>query len=131
MNTFHSNDTGTFILRLSVAVLMLFHGIAKLQNGIGWITGMVGVFGYGAYVAEIVAPILLIVGLWTRLAGLVIAFDMLMAIILAFGGRAFTIKEIGGGLAVELELLFLAGGLALFFLGSGRFALSKGQGRWD
>src|SRR5207302_1307071 len=73
------DDAGKLILRVTVAVLMVMHGISKLQNGIGWMAGMLqshhipAFVGYGVYVAEVVAPILLILGLLTRLAALVIA----------------------------------------------------------
>src|SRR4051812_25206885 len=93
------DDIGKLILRLTVAGLMIFHGIAKLKGGIGWMAGMLTshhlpvALGYGVYVAEVVAPILLIVGVFTRPAAAVIAFDMFMAIVLAVQGRAFTINE--------------------------------------
>ena len=32
-----SDDTGKFILRVSLGVLILLHGIAKLQGGVGFI----------------------------------------------------------------------------------------------
>ena len=35
-----SDDTGKFILRVSLGVLILLHGIAKLQGGVGFISGM-------------------------------------------------------------------------------------------
>jgi len=131
------DDLGKLILRLTVAVLLVFHGIAKLKGGIGWMAGMLAahhipVFvGYGVYVAEVVAPILLIVGILTRPAALVIAFDMFMAITLVVGGKTFRPNPQGGGLGGELELFYLLASLAIFFLGSGRYAISKGQGRWD
>jgi putative oxidoreductase len=131
------SDWGKLILRLSVAGLLLFHGIYKAQNGIAWMAGPLAAaglpafVGYGVYIAEIVAPIFAILGKFARLAGLLIAFDMLMAIFLVLRPRMFTISEQGGGLAVELELLYLFGGLAIALLGSGRLALSQGRGRWD
>jgi putative oxidoreductase len=130
------DDTGKLILRLAIAGLLLFHGVAKLTNGIGWMAGPLGalglpaVLGYGVYVGEIVAPLLILVGKFTRPAGLVVAFNMLMAIVLA---RRDSIGKLnmGGGWDIELELLFMLGGVALWFLGSGRLALSRGEGRWD
>ncbi|MGQ0639652.1 MAG: DoxX family protein [Gemmatimonadaceae bacterium] len=131
------DDWGKLLLRLTVAGLLLFHGVFKVKNGIDWMAGplsavgLPAVVGYGVYVAEIVAPVLLIVGKYTRLAGLVIAFDLCMAILLVLRERMFTVSPQGGGLAIELELLFLLGGLAIALLGSGRYALSQGRGRWD
>jgi putative oxidoreductase len=130
------NDSGKLILRLAIGILLLLHGIAKLKNGIGWMSGPLGAVGlpafvgYGAYIGEIVAPLLMIVGKWTRLAGLIVAVNMLGAIILVQRGKVAALNQ-GGGWAIELEMLFLLGGVALFFLGSGRYSLSRGIGRWD
>ncbi|CAA6813055.1 MAG: Unknown protein, partial [uncultured Sulfurovum sp.] len=33
MNIFKNDDLGKLILRLMIGGLMLFHGVAKLQNG--------------------------------------------------------------------------------------------------
>ena len=129
-------DWGKLLLRLTVGVLLILHGIAKLKGGVGWMAGPLGQFGlpafiaYGAYVGEIVAPLLLIVGKWTRLAGLVIAFNMLTAIILVRRDSIAKLNQ-GGGWDIELEMLFLLGGIVIFLLGSGRYALAKGAGRWD
>lgn len=130
-------DWGRLILRLAIGVLLLLHGIAKLRNGIGWLAGPLGAVGlpafvgYGVYVGEIVAPLLLIAGKWTRLAGLVVAFNMLVAILLARRSDIGVLNPQGGGWAIELEMLYLLGGLVIFLLGSGRYALSRGAGRWD
>ena len=53
------DDAGKLVLRLTLGVLMLFHGIAKLGNGgsLNWIAGQlsdVGLPGFIAYAAEIV-----------------------------------------------------------------------------
>ncbi|HMC57136.1 MAG TPA: DoxX family protein [Gemmatimonadaceae bacterium] len=131
------DDLGKLILRLAVAALLIFHGIAKLKSGIGWMAGPLGAFhlplflGYGVYVAEIVAPILLILGIWTRPAAAAIAFDLFMALVLVVQGRTFTISERGGGLGGEVELFYMFAALAVLFLGSGRYAISKGLGRFD
>ncbi|HYC50279.1 MAG TPA: DoxX family protein [Gemmatimonadaceae bacterium] len=130
------NDSGKLVLRLAIGVLLLLHGVAKLKGGIGWMSGPLGAVGlpafvgYGVSVGEIVAPLLMIVGKWTRLAGVVIAVNMLGAIILVQRDKVAALNQ-GGGWAVELEMLFLLGGVAVFLLGSGRYSLSRGVGRWD
>jgi putative oxidoreductase len=129
-------DWGKLLLRLTIGVLLIFHGIAKLKGGIGWMAGPLGAVGlpafvgYGVYVGEVVAPLLLIAGKWSRLAGLVVAFNMLVAILLARRDDVAALNQ-GGGWAIELEMLFLLGGIVIFLLGSGKYALSKGVGRWD
>lgn len=130
------DDWGKLILRVTVAVLLLMHGLSKVQNGIGWMAGMLqsnhlpAFVGYGVYVGEVVAPLLLIAGIFTRPAALVIAFDMVMAIVLVQRDKFFTRAQ-GGGWGVEIEMFFLLAAVTIFLLGSGRYAVSKGQGRWD
>ena len=131
------DDVGKLLLRLTVGGLLLFHGAFKVKNGVGWMAGPLAALSipafvaYGVYVAEIVAPILAMIGKFARLAGLIIAFDLFMAIVLVLRSRMFSVNPQGGGWAIELEMFFLLGGVALFFLGSGRLSLSRGQGPWD
>ena len=135
--TSNRDDIGKLILRLMVAVLMGFHGVSKLRNGIGWMAGPLHAHhlpmfaGYGVYIAEVVVPVLLILGIFTRPAASVIVFEMIMALVLVVQGRAFELQRQGGGLGAELQFLYLFSALAIAFLGSGRFAISKGRGRWD
>jgi putative oxidoreductase len=129
-------DIGKLIVRIAIGGLLLLHGIAKLSNGIGWMGGMLGsmglpaFLGYGVYVGEVVAPLFILAGKFTRPAGLIVAFNMLVATLLARRDSIAKLNQ-GGGWDIELEMLFLLGGAALWFLGSGRYALSRGMGRWD
>ncbi len=131
------DDVGKLILRLAVAILLVFHGISKLRHGIAWMAGPLQAhhlpvfIGYGVYVAEVVAPILLVVGFITRPAAAVIAFELSMAVYLVLGLKAFETARQTGALGGELQFLYIFAALAIVFLGSGRFALSKGKGRWD
>jgi len=124
-------DAGLLILRLGLGTLMLFHGIYKLTHGVAWIAGPLGGVGlpawlsYGVYLAEIFAPLLVIVGLWARPAALVIAFDMIMAIFLARRDDVAKINPMGGGWAIELELLFLVMAVAIALMGSGRYGIGR------
>jgi len=76
-----NEDIGKLILRLSIAGLMLFHGFAKLINGIDGIKGLVTNAGlpefiaYGVYFGEIVFPILIIFGLFTRISSFLFCFN--------------------------------------------------------
>lgn len=131
-----SADLGRLVLRLAVGGLMLFHGVHKAQHGIGGIEDLLAAKGlpeplaYGVYVGEILAPALVIVGLFGRLGALVMVFNMAMAMWLAFGAGTFQVGE-QGALATEVNWLYLAGALAIFFLGSGRLSLRAGKGAWD
>lgn len=129
-----TNDLGLLILRISVAGLMLFHGVAKL-GGIGPIKAMLAsnglpvILGYGVYITEIVAPILIIVGWRIRLASLVFFAGMVAAMFLAHAQDIFTLTKTGG-LKIELVLLFIFPALTLFFTGAGKYAIST-KNKWD
>jgi putative oxidoreductase len=102
-----------------------------VTHGVAWIAGPLGKAGlpawlqYGTYVGEVLAPVLVILGLWTRPAAAVIAFDMFMAIFLARRADVPKINPGGGGRAIELELMYLIGALTLALTGGGRFGLGK------
>lgn len=123
------SDQGRLVLRLTIAGLLLVHGVSKLGAGVGWISdmltgmGLPGFLAYGAYVGEIVAPLLVLAGFLTRPAALVMAFHMATAVLLARRDAIFSINPQSGGLAIELELLFLLGAVAIALLGSGRYAV--------
>ncbi|TMH12834.1 MAG: DoxX family protein [Betaproteobacteria bacterium] len=130
-------DAGRLVLRLAVGVLMLLHGIGKLQGGIGEVLGMVGkaglppALGYLVYVGEVLAPVLMIVGLWTRPAALIAAINMLVAVLLTRPpGRIFALGEFGNW-AIELEGLYFFGAIAVALLGAGRFSVGGRDGRWN
>ena len=124
-------DTGLLLLRFGIGALLLFHGYYKITHGVAWMAGPLGRVGlpaslaYAAYIGEVLAPILLIVGLWVRPAALVIAFNMFMAIFLARRADVSKINPMSGGWAIELELLFLIGALALALAGGGRYGLGR------
>ena len=138
-NFLHSksaDDIGKLILRIMAGGSLLFHGIAKLGHGVAWMSdplgqvGLPGFISYGAYIGEVVAPILVILGFLTRPAALVMAFDLFMAIFLVGRSRIFTVGQ-SGGWGVELEMFFVLTGLALFFLGAGKYSVSRGSTTWD
>jgi putative oxidoreductase len=127
-----STDLGILILRLMLAGILLFHGIYKINHGVAWIKPLLaqfhlpGALAYGTYIAEFVAPVLLIVGLQVRLAALAIVVDMCMAIFLVLRRQIFALKqEPGGGWAIELQALLLFSALALVFLDSGSYSLRR------
>ncbi|MDA7415405.1 DoxX family protein [Xenophilus arseniciresistens] len=130
------DDAGKLLLRLSLGLLMLLHGLFKIGTGPGFVVGLLeglglpGVLAYGVYVGEIVAPVLLIIGLWTRPAALVVAINMVVAIVLVHTGHFFALTK-QGGWALELQGLFLFGALAVALLGAGRYSVGGSQGRFN
>src|SRR5688500_18437882 len=130
-----SSDLGKLVLRIVLGVLILFHGVAKLIHGADYITGVVTAAGlpsflaWGVYIGEVVAPALLLVGLWTRIAALVIALNMLFALALVHAAELATLNETGGW-ALELQGMFLGTAIAIALLGAGRYSLAGNNGRW-
>ena len=122
-------NVGKLILRISLGALMLFHGVKKFQSGIEGMKGLVShsgfpeAFAYGVYVGELMVPIFLILGLFTRVSALVYSLTMAFAIYFAHANDIFTINAKTGGLVIELPLLYLLAGLALACLGAGKYSL--------
>lgn len=131
-----TEDLGRLVLRLTVGGLMLPHGIAKATGGLGGISSMLAAKGlpealaYGVYVGELVAPVLIIAGWYTRPAAVVLAFNMVVAVLLAHQGDLMQLNE-HGGWALELQAFYLFGALAVALLGAGKYAVSGGNGKWD
>ncbi len=129
-------DLGLFLLRAGLGLLILLHGVAKIASGpqaiVGLATraGLPPAFAYLVYVGEVVAPLLLVVGLWTRPAALVVAINMVVAIALAHAGQLFELGK-SGGWALELQGMFLLAALAIALLGAGRYSVGGSGGRWN
>ncbi|MFK3708140.1 putative oxidoreductase [Raoultella sp. BIGb0138] len=128
------DDVGKLLLRLAVGGLMLFHGLHKLFAGVSGISGMLvakglpGFIAYGVLVGEVVAPCLLIAGILTRPAALVLALTMAVAWLMVGTGQTFMLDAVGAW-AIESLVYFFIGALAIAFLGAGRFSLA-GNSAW-
>lgn len=127
-------DVGLLVLRIALGVLILLHGLAKVTGGPGFIESVVAkaglppVLAYGVYIGEVLAPVLLIVGLWTRIAALVVAINMLFAVGLVHMAELWTRNQTGGW-SLELQGMFLATAIAVALLGAGRYSIDGARGR--
>jgi putative oxidoreductase len=125
-----SDSAGKLILRLTVGILLLLHGVSKMMDpaGLGGMTKMLAAHGlpafvaYGVYIGEVLAPLMVILGVFSRVGGLLITINMIFAIWLVHAADLFTFGK-QGGWALELQGFYLFCGLAICFLGSGRFAV--------
>lgn len=131
-----SEDLGKFLLRATLAILLLFHGVSKIQHGIDPIIGMIvkaglpSAIAYLVYIGEVVAPVLVLIGFWTRLGGLVISIDMTVAVLLVHTSQFFTLAKTGGW-TLELQCMYFIGGLTVALLGAGRFSLGGTAGKFN
>lgn len=115
---FNHPRAGTLLLRWTLAILMIFHGWAKVMGGVGGIEGMLvgnglpGFLAYGVYLGELVAPLLLLAGVWVVPAALVIAINMAFAVGLAHMGQFLDITATGGW-RLELQAFFFVTALVV------------------
>ena len=129
-NTLLSDAWGKLVLRLTLGILMLFHGVSKILNtgSLDFISGQLTAMGlpaaiaYGVYLGEVVAPLMIIFGIFARIGGLIVVGNMLFAIVLVHTGELFTLSQ-SGGWALELQGFYLFCGLAVLLLGSGKLAV--------
>ncbi len=121
-------DIGKLILRLTTAGLILFHGVSKIIHGVGFMTTglaqyhLPGFVAYGVFLGEVVAPLFIIVGLWTRFASLVVVVNMVVAILLEAYRNAFVIQRTGAW-GLEAEAFYLLTAVVIFLVGAGRYSV--------
>lgn len=122
-----NTDVGLLIMRVALAVVMLPHGIAKITSGVGFISGLLASHGlptflaYGVYLGEIVGPLMLLVGYYSRYGAALVAGNMVVAIALAHTNEIFALNAMGAW-AIELQALMLFTAVGLFFTGPGKYS---------
>lgn len=125
LKNWHCKNTGLLLIRLGVGAIFLVHGAGKLAN----ISGTTGFFeslgipmaflmAWIVALVETLAGLGMILGVFTKIGGLLLAFTMLVAII--------TAKFPNGGLmAAELEIMLLLASLGISFIGPGKYSLGN------
>lgn len=130
MSFLQNDHLGKLLLRLTLGLLLLPHGISKLIDGVGPIQGMLVDAGlpswlaFGVYIGEIVAPLMVIAGWYCGLGALLIVVNMLFAIALVHAHEIFALAS-SGGWAIELQAFFLLTAVALILTGPGRIGLNR------
>lgn len=124
------DDLGKLILRLCVGFLILFHGINKIAHPdtFDWLGQTLSAHGlptfiaYGVLLGEVVGPLMAIVGWQARIGGLLMAGNMIVAVLLVHLPQFWSLND-QGGWTLELQGMYFFAALAVMFLGSGRFAI--------
>ncbi|AYM97633.1 DoxX family protein [Acidovorax sp. 1608163] len=126
----NTDDAGKLVLRVAIGLLVLLHGIFKITHGVGFIGGMLdkaglpGFLAYGVYIGEVVAPLMMLLGVGARAGAAIVVANMLVALGLVHMGDLFVITK-QGGWALELQGLYLFGALAVALLGAGRYSVMQ------
>lgn len=118
----------SLILRVTFGLLMLSHGVPKLMKLLNGTMEFGDPIGIGVpasltltVFAEVVCSLLLVIGLWTRLALIPLIITMFVAVF---------IVHIQDDLAtMESALLYLLSYCALFLLGSGTYSMDAVLGK--
>lgn len=119
-------DLALLLLRLVLAAVFGAYGAAKWTGGLGRLAGLLMSVGIPlpdlaarvVAAVEVGAAALLLVGLWTRLAGVLLAIEMTVAIWKVVLRQGFL-----GGYAFELTLLTVA--LSLAIAGGGAWSIGR------
>lgn len=115
-----NTDTGLLALRIGVGIIFIVAGWGKFTD-IGATVGFFATLGFPAFLAylvtavELLGGVAVILGVFTRTAGALLAITMAVAIVVTY-------KDIS---TVFTPLALFFSSLALFFAGSGRYSLPQ------
>lgn len=129
-------DLGRLLLRLAVGGLMLFHGINDVIQGPGAVAeifrsqGVPAFLAYGIYLGELVAPLLILAGVFARISGILVAGTMGVAVFTAHRAEFFSVDQYGAW-QIEINAFYFLTALAITCLGAGRWGIAKGRFPWD
>ena len=121
---------GLAILRIVLGIAMAVHGWSKLNGGVDNVGGFFGTLGiplpglmaWVVTIVELVGGILLVVGFLTQIVGILIALDMLGAILFAYLLRGAPFIE-NGAITWEKEAVFAAAALCIALAGPGAWSV--------
>ena len=124
------------MVRVLVGLVMAAHGWQKLQGGpanFGQALAGLGVplpelMAYLVTFVELIGGTLLIVGLLSRLAALLLTIDLVMAILLVKVNIGLLSPTDGSGVDAELELALIGGFLVVLLAGLGRLSVDQALG---
>ncbi|MDP3975208.1 MAG: DoxX family protein [Candidatus Jorgensenbacteria bacterium] len=117
-------DVGLLLLRIAVGVTFIAHGWSKFMNIEGTTAffaglGLASLFVYFVAAVELVGGLAVLFGLFTDVAGILLAINMVFAIILV----KFSKGLLGG---YEFDLVLLLAALGIAFAGPGKYVLKWG-----
>lgn len=126
----HSSDKcvkwGLLVLRLAVGAVFIYHGWTKLQGMEGVVGMMAGIglpvpmfWAWLVALVEFVGGIAIILGLFTNVVTILLAIDMVVALITVHTKMPYK--------AAELPIVLLASVVTLYTTGAGKLALMRGK----
>lgn len=122
------DDLGKLILRVSFSAMFLLHGIHKIYGGTAFIQGLFvkhglpAFFAYAVYLGEVIVPMLIIVGVLTRLSCIIWIGTSLVIIWLMHADNLFSLNKVGAWAAEGIGV-YLFAAIAIMLIGPGKYAL--------
>ncbi|AEI51715.1 DoxX family protein [Runella slithyformis] len=117
-------DWGILVLRVCVPLLLLTHGYDKLLSFLNGAADFPDPLHVGprishalAVIGEVIAPLLVIIGLWTRVAAVIEIIHFLVVAFIMHAGEPLGEKEHG--------LLFLIAYVTILLIGAGKYSLDR------
>ena len=124
-------DLGLLFLRLGLGICIFMHGFGKILHGVGGVksilvgAGLPGFLAYFAYLGEVLAPIMIAVGFYSRVGG-VLVFGSSLVILYSFYGLSNLLDITNvNGFKAELIYLYIAISLCVISSGSGKYAIKQ------
>ncbi|MEK9131640.1 MAG: DoxX family protein [Patescibacteria group bacterium] len=120
LTQYKNTDLGLFLVRLGIGLVFIIHGWMKLSDMTGTLSFFVDMLHVGAFWAYLVAwveflgGLSMLLGVWTYWTGVILAINMVFAIVLVKVGKGFA-----GG--YEFDLLLLLASLAIATVGPGKY----------
>ena len=124
-------DLGILFARLGLGICLFMHGFAKILHGIDGVKGILAkaglpeIMAYGSYVGEVIAPIMIILGIFSRIGALLVICTSLTIMYAYHGLRNLLELTNVGGFKAEILYLYIALSLCIIFNGSGKYAIRK------
>ncbi len=125
MHRFHNPSAGILLIRVALAAAFIFHGWAKVANMEGTIgffasIGIGTFFTYVAAYTELLGGIALLLGVFVRYAGVLLAITMAVAICVVHWKSGFNIMQ--GGYEYAFTLMMAS--LAMVAMGAGKYSVA-------
>jgi putative oxidoreductase len=129
-------DVGILLVRIAAGGLLFLHGWHKILAGTENQMGMLAGSGlppqlmYFVYISEVLAPVLIVLGMFVRLSALSVIMTLL-TVLYVLPVDLFGLNERTGASNIEIQLFYLLTAIALFFTGPGRLRLrANPTGHW-
>ena len=116
-------DTGMLLVRVGLGIVFIYHGWGKVQMMDSTIMffskiGLAPFFAYLVSWIELLGGVAMLLGAWTKWAGIA------LAVVMAFAAH-YAYQPDGGFMSYELPLLLFFVSLGVAFTGPGSFTIHK------